>query len=257
MINKKIINLLTVSVLLLVLFSSLNSVSAVRIGEVFDEFDYRNPVIKEIDCNVDGSITPQSVNITSDDGFDYIGAVIFHISWVSNFIFFDSFGTDDPLENGTLVQYDFETLNSPLVSFHSFARVMFDMEILSDDRNPKNNHMIARVLFANFVDPLGLKIKDGHTLSFVMQDNITAVVDSFDIIVGGWKLIERDVGIRYDFIEDVYAFDDLIDIPLSIVMLPLALIFSGDEMLSLFGLAVGLAYAVMIVELLGRTLKRK
>ncbi len=243
------------SLILLSVFS-LTPVQAKRIEDVFDEFDYRAPVIENVELNVDGSITPQLINITKD--FDYVARLIVHLHWLANFIFFDDFGSGSALANGSLVLYDGVAFNSAVKSHEDFGKLSYDIVILTDERSPKSNRLLARLSFTRFIDNnLGLKIKDGHMLSFLIRDNITDQADEFSVLVEGWKLVKRELGIRYSFIEEVYFLDDLIDIPFAIILLPIALILSGDEMISLIGLAVGLAYGLMILELFMRIIRKR
>lgn len=143
------------------------------------------PVIEELDLFVDGSINPVHINQTGD--YTFITRILFSLHWRSNVINHDDFGlVVAGLVNGTSISYDGQLLTGPMTNIHDFAHVAFDSEIVTDDKNPKDNHLTSRLSFFKFV-PEGLRMGDNRNLTFTIEDDMTAAGDLFVVIIEGYK----------------------------------------------------------------------
>lgn len=145
------------------------------------------PVIETVDLLVDGSITPQIINYTSN--FDTINRICFVLIWEENSIDYDQFGTHTShLENGTLITYKSLQLFNPIDCIRCFTTFTYDVQILKDDKNPIENHLTARISFNNFVEG-GLDVR-AYDLQFVVQDNNTLYANTFIAQIQGEEMIE-------------------------------------------------------------------
>lgn len=201
--------------------------------EIFTEGSYMIPVIEELNLTVDGSINPVLVNITKE--FDYIMRIIWYLHWEENAIDYGEFGTGSALENGSCICYDGSSLNGYVKNIHDFSHWAYDLRIDSDDRVPKSNHLVSRLSFFKMSPPYGLKIKDGHTFSVVINDNIPSYCDDFAVTVQGFKIVEKDVEFTRSFIEEVLAIDNPIELVLFPFVPPLIFFFTYDPFYMAFG----------------------
>lgn len=143
------------------------------------------PVIEELDLFVDGSINPVHINQTGD--YTFITRILFSLHWRSNAINHDDFGLIVAgLVNGTSISYDKQLLTGPMTNIHDFAHVAFDSAIVTDDKNPKDNHLTSRLSFFKFI-PEGLRMGNNRNLTFTVEDDMTAAGDLFVVIIEGYK----------------------------------------------------------------------
>jgi hypothetical protein len=145
------------------------------------------PIAEYVDLYIDGSTTAQTVNLTED--FDYVARITFTLIFDGDidFLHFGALGT--PLTNGTAIQYNSSSLFSKNITCnHCFASLTYDMAIFSDDKNPIEHHLVARITFAHIVDDKGLDVRN-YDLQFIVQDDITSACDNFFVCVQGYKLV--------------------------------------------------------------------
>lgn len=143
------------------------------------------PVVEELDLLVDGT-TPQNVSVSED--FSYISRIIWDLHWSGNELDFDNFGDDVALTVGIAKYYDGVSLFSNITDIHGFSHSGFELRIDRDDKNPKNNHLVATNSFAKYIYPYGLPMRN-HELDFIISDNITLAtrnIDHFQVIVEGF-----------------------------------------------------------------------
>ena len=170
-----------ISLLLMVGFMGQSLVSASNASIIYD------PVVETVNLLVDGSSSPQTISLTED--FDYVNHVVFVLIWQENSTDYDQFGTHiSELENGTLVYYSDSQLFNAITCTKSFESFSYDMDILTDDKNPIENHLIARLSFNNFVGQ-GLDVRT-YDLEFIVQDNNTAYASTFEAQLQGEQMIE-------------------------------------------------------------------
>lgn len=145
-----------------------------------------SPVIETLDLMVDGAITTQFINQTPNT-FSFIQRIIYGIHWENNAIDLDDFGNlEGGLVNGTKIFFD----NLLLVTFfdiHDFAHVAYDLTIMTDDKNPVDNHLAVRLSFDKFI-PGGLDVRANQNLTFSVQESINdTVVDDFEVTLEGYS----------------------------------------------------------------------
>lgn len=158
------------------------------------------PVAEELDLTVDGSINPVFLNQTAGK-FSFIMRIIFILHWENNAIDLDDFANiDNGLANGTLILYENEQFDKALLNHHDFAHISYDMEIQSDDKNPKDNHLASRLSFWKFV-PGGLDVQNGQVLTFAVRDDLTAV-DAFAVFIEGYFIPDSAIGSKAPFVFD-------------------------------------------------------
>lgn len=145
------------------------------------------PLVETLDLLVDGSETPQTIDYTNN--FDTINRMCFVLIWEENSTDYDQFGNHtDELENGTLIYYNNLQIFNTITCIKSFESFSYDLQILEDDKNPIENHLIAQVSFDNFVEG-GLDVR-AYDLQFIVQDNNTAYASTFVVQIQGEEIIE-------------------------------------------------------------------
>lgn len=144
------------------------------------------------DLFVDGSVTPQTVNLTGFPAGSWITLIILNIHFEDNALDFDGWGAGPALTNGTAVLIDGENLlDANLTDNHGFGHLSGDLTIFTDDKNPKDNHFVSRFALWEVIPPWGLQWNNNASLQFIVQDNQTAVanaVDLFEVNVEGFSL---------------------------------------------------------------------
>jgi len=155
------------------------------------------PVVEVLDLAQNGTLaTPYIVNLTED--FLLVQRIIWHLHFATNTIDFDKFGDDTALTNGINLLYNGISLlnNVNITSNSHFAHESFDIQILSDDKNPKNNMLSSRLTFTKFVTD-GLYINNKRSLQFYIQDDMTSgtltSISKFNVTVMGLKRINNDL----------------------------------------------------------------
>lgn len=145
------------------------------------------PVVETVDLLVDGSQTAQTINLTED--FDYVNRICFVLIWGENSSDYNQFGNHtDELENGTLIYYDNSQFFDAITCITSFTSFSYNLQILTDDKNPIENHLIAQISFDKFIDG-GLDVRV-YDLQFIVQDNNTAYASTFIAQIQGEEIIE-------------------------------------------------------------------
>ena len=172
--------------LIMTLCTCLICLSPVKAGNV--------PILETIDLKVNGSINIQYLNQTPDT-FSYIYRIIWVLHWENNVIDYDDFcNLDDGLINGTLILFNNIPLNSPIKDIHHFSHTSYDLTISTDDKNPKDNHLVSRLSFDKFI-PGGLDVRDNQNLTFAIRDEINAsVCDVFLVTIEGYHAPDAETG---------------------------------------------------------------
>lgn len=217
-------------ILLTVILSQTNAVAA-----------YETPLPKDfrismVDLFVDGSITPQLLNITGFPKGTWITVLVINIHFDDNALDFNGWGAGPALTNGTAFLVDgVSTLGQNLTNNHGFGHISGDLTIFTDDKNPKDNHFVSRLVLAEIVPPWGIQWFDNSSLQFLVQDNQTAVanaIDEFEINVEGFSLRERHGSQQ----------DDSPDLELTA--------FLGNQMRTLIGIAPWLLLIAFVIGIL-------
>ncbi len=168
---------------------------------------YETPLPKDfhlssVDLFVDGSITPQLFNITGFPKGAWITVLVINIHFRDNALNFSGWGAGNTLTNGTAFLVNgVSTLEHNLTTNHGFGHISGDLTIYVDDRNPKENHFVSRLLLAEIIPPWGFQWFDNSSLQFLVQDNQTAVanaIENFCIEIEGFSLQERHGGSPQD-----------------------------------------------------------
>ena len=230
--------------LVLIIFALQLSLIPVVGQDVLEETGYRKPVVESLDLMVDGSITPVLVNITKD--YDYISRVIWMLHFIDNEIDYNTFGLLGALTNGSELIYDGSSLNMPIKTLNDLSHMSYDLRIDSDDKNPKDNHVVGRLSFFKFVPPYGLKMKEGHTFQAKINDDLSAVGSVFILTVEGFKDINYEPDFERDWLEEVFKMDDIADFVIFPVVLPLTLIFTWEFPIVLLGLGIALIELIAV-----------
>jgi len=162
------------------LFTALPAVSASASTSIL------TPVIESIDLMVDGSASVQHVNQTPDS-FSYIMRMVWRLHWANNELDWDDFGNlAEGLVNGVTVSFDGEELIEPVKSVHDLAASAYELSLRTDDKNPKDNCLTARVSFYRFV-PGGLDVRRNQNLTFTVSEDINdTFVDGFAVALEGY-----------------------------------------------------------------------
>lgn len=188
-----ILTILSFSFLVISTNSGLNSVSGSNSSEGKVIYE---PVVEVLDLAQNGTLlAPYIVNLTED--FLIVQRLIWHLHFTTNTIDFDNFGDDTPLTNGINVLYNGISLlgNVNITANSHFAHDSYDLTILSDDKNPKDNMLISRLSFSKFTDE-GLYINNARQLQFYIQDDMTSgtltSISMFNVTVQGFKRINND-----------------------------------------------------------------
>lgn len=203
---------------------------------------YRLPLVEVLHLKVDGNATHPSVISTTVD-FDWISRVVWSLSWEENSINFDHFAGGDALDCGIHVLVNGENITAECIkTIADFARDAYDITILSDDKNPIENHLVSRWSFFKLTGNDGIDVRNPKVnLNVHVHDNLTDVayaIDHFDLSVQGYKTI--DVGVVYSetWVDDVSNFDSITDYLLCFLLLPLILMSSSDELTFWFGVGI-------------------
>lgn len=148
------------------------------------------PVVEELDLLVDGSITPQ--HFTPNESVTMWMRGVWVVEFIDNALNFSGWGAGNSLTNGTAMRYDTTNLIiENITHLHQLGHESYDFSIISDDKNPKGNHITSRYSFFRFV-PGGL-FMNGHTLTLIVSDNQTAAeyaIDTFEIHLEGYLLVD-------------------------------------------------------------------
>lgn len=229
----------------LIIMASFVGVTGVAADEIITESYYYSPVIIMFNLTVDGSITPVVFTVTADDNnIDYVMQVISHMRWQSNTIDYNDFGTGSALENGSQMIYDgIELVN--VKNIHDMG-LSTELRIDRDDKNPKDNHLVNILSFVDFVSPKGLKIKNGHNLTFVVRDDLISRIDDLSIIVEGFKLIQKDIDFQAGFTDEMLIIDDIWKLIFFPLFIPLTLVFTWEPVLTIIGTGILLIELLMI-----------
>lgn len=187
--RKQLISLVNIFILIGLFF--FNPISANASNEILI---FKKPVINELDLFLDGSGTAITINLTKN--FDYVCRFIYDLHFESNDLHFTSFGASGAgnLSTGVAVFYENELMFAKnITSIHAFTHTSYDIVILTDDKNPKVNHLACRLSFFKFVPPWGLRILNNQSLQFIVADDITAVaraISHFSVTIEGFTIDE-------------------------------------------------------------------
>lgn len=186
---------------------------------------YEKPLPKdfhliEVDLFIDGSITPQLVNISGLPVGAWITVLVINFHFEDNALNFSGWGAGNNLTNGTAFLVDgVSVLERNLTTNHGFGHISGDLTIFTDDRNPKDNHFVSRLLMTEIVPPWGIQWESNTTMQFLVQDNQTAAanaLDFFSINIEGFSLRERH-GLGEDGSPDV-PFVEFLDNQLRVII---------------------------------------
>ena len=152
------------------------------------------PVVEVLDLNVSGNLTnPNIVSAVYD--YTIITRVIWDLVFTTNTLDIDNFADDSALTNGVNVLYQDISLldNSNITTNHDFAHATYDVNILSDEKNPKTRALSSRWSFDKFVgcECGGLLMDNDQTFSIYIQDDITALttISEYQITIEGYKVL--------------------------------------------------------------------
>lgn len=148
--------------------------------------------ISGLNLRVDGSITPQLINVTGFPAGSWITRMIFNIHFADNDLDFDGWGAGAALANGTALLIEgVSFLGENLSTNHGFGHLSGDLTIFTDDKNPKNNHFVSRLAIFEIVPPWGIQWTNNESVQFLVQDDITAggaAVSLLQAIVEGFSI---------------------------------------------------------------------
>jgi hypothetical protein len=135
------------------------------------------PVFENLNWNVDGSITPVYINIT--ESITFIKKILIHISWVDNTWDILEFAGETALTHGINIHLDgvqlFPHNITSNVDFGHFTDDG-DVELKTDDKNPKSNSICASISLTRFMTT-GIYINGISNFGIVVFDNITNVAN--------------------------------------------------------------------------------
>ena len=149
------------------------------------EYDLLNatPVGQKISLLVDGSVTPQWVNFSSE--WTYITELTYAIHWSDNDVEWDEFGADVELTNGIIPYYNDVALET-IKNLENFLHYSSCFSFLQDDKVPKHNALIVTVHYDELL-PYGL---NGTTsIGYYITEDLTAsgyAIDELTVTARGW-----------------------------------------------------------------------
>ena len=98
------------------------------------------------------------------------------------------------LTNGFYLQYSGKGLDviNTIKDNGDFFNIGYDVTLVADAAGTPNQVLVARWSFAERILPWGLKMWDGETFGFKVQDDMTtfASIDSFEAIVEGFRFAD-------------------------------------------------------------------
>lgn len=148
--------------------------------------------LSKADLLVDGSITPQTINVTGFPVGSWITLLVLNIHFEDNALDFDQWGSGAALTNGTAFLIDSRSmLGENLTTNHGFGHVSGDLTIFTDEKNPKDRHFVSKFALAEVVPPWGILWTTNESMQFLVQDNQTAAangIDAFEITVEGFSI---------------------------------------------------------------------
>jgi hypothetical protein len=135
------------------------------------------PVFENLDWKVDGSVTPVYINATQT--FTFVKKILIHISWVDNTWDIDEFAGETALTHGINIHLDgvqlFPHNITTNIDFGHFTDDG-DVELKTDDKNPKSNSICASISLTRFMTT-GVYINGISNFGIVVFDNITNVAN--------------------------------------------------------------------------------
>lgn len=143
-----------------------------------------------LDLVVDGD--PAVDVLTTAFKFDVISRVIMILRFADAAVEWDKIANEvGALANGFYLQYSgdgLDTLN-PILDNGDFFNIGYDVTLVADAAGTPNQVLAARWSFANKILPWGLKMWDGETFGFKVQDDMTTIasIDSLEAIVEGFR----------------------------------------------------------------------
>lgn len=232
---------LLILILLVISFFPLSMVLSDDINP-FEEKEYKLPIVEELDLKVNGSASPILLNLTSE--FDWIRMLSVTFVWRDNAIDFDKYGAIAALTNGTEFLYDNKTFIGTFKCLECYLSMCVDSIIVSDDKNPIDNHFIGFIYFHDHLTLNGLKMREGHTFNIRINDDLTSVGTEHTVRVFGYRLIDRGYEFKRSFLEEVMLIDNPFELLLWPIVIPLAFIFTAEPTYVIMGVAI------FIVEIL-------
>lgn len=162
--------------------SKLKSILAGDQGAIMD--------FETLDLAVDGA--PAVDVLTTAGKFDVISRVIMTLRFADAAVEWAVFAAEaTALTNGFYLQYDgvgLETINT-IKDNGDFFNIGYDVTLVADAAGTPNQILAARWSFKEKILPHGLKMWDGETFGFKVQDDMTvlASLDSLEATVEGYR----------------------------------------------------------------------
>lgn len=130
--------------------------------------------------------------LTTAGKFDVISRVIMILRFADAAVEWGVFAAEaSALTNGFYLQYGGEGLDTinPILDNGDFFNIGYDVTLVADAAGTPNQVLAARWSFKDRILPHGLKMWDGETFGFKVQDDMTVIasVDSLEAIVEGYR----------------------------------------------------------------------
>ncbi len=143
-----------------------------------------------LDLVVDGT-SPVDV-LTTAGKFDVISRVIMILRFADAAVEWAVFAAEiAALTNGFYLQYGGQGLDTinPIKDNGDFFNIGYDVTLVKDAAGTPNQILSARWSFKQRILPWGLKMWDGETFGFKVQDDMTGLtsIDSLEGIVEGFR----------------------------------------------------------------------
>lgn len=130
--------------------------------------------------------------LTTADKFDVISCMVFVLRFADAAVEWSVFAAEaSALTNGFYLQYSGEGLDTinPYKDNGDFFNMDYDVTLVKDAAGTPNQILVAHWQLKESVVPWGIKMWDGETFGFKVQDDMTvlASIDSFEVIVQGFR----------------------------------------------------------------------
>ena len=162
------------------------------------------PVVEEIDLLVDGSITPITKGLSKT--YSYISRIIIELDYDNDKFVGSEFAAGSALTNGTSILINGDPVfPNNITKNDQFFTLAFDVVQFTDEATPKETHIYTRLALSNVLPPFGLFYTNSSSLSFIVQDDLTAIglaISEFEVTVAGF--LYETVVLAESFTDDFF-----------------------------------------------------
>lgn len=153
-------------------------------------------VFEKIDLKVDGSGNG-GANVSLTNTFGVISRIVTRLLFSTNTFNINEFGSDPALINGTKLFVTFRGSTVDILGNNSikknsdFGQFGFDVDLIVDERSPKDYMLMSRLSFNKFV-PSGLDNRSGdiNNLFFQVNDDLTnGSSTEYSVVFEGYREI--------------------------------------------------------------------